>query len=100
MNDYITWGVLTQYATFVTIVFMVVEFTKELKFIKAIQTKYYSAWVAFILMLAIQLHEGTFARWDIMLYALTAISVSLGANGLSDFAKKNEPTYDTKEFDV
>ena len=90
MNDYITWGILTQYATFVTIVFMVVEFTKELKYIKSIKTKYYSALIAFVLLVAVQLHEGIFAYWDIILYALTAISVSLGANGLSDFTSDKE----------
>ena len=87
MNDFITWAVLGTYATFVTMVYMVVEFTKELPPIKAIPTKYYSAIVAFFLMLAVVLHEGTFTFWDIVLYALTAISVSLGANGLSNFTK-------------
>jgi hypothetical protein len=90
MNDYITWEVLTQYATFVTIVFMVVEFTKELPYIKSVKTKYYSALVAFALMIAVQLHDGAFAYWDIIIYALTAISVSLGANGLSNFTKDKE----------
>lgn len=86
MNDFITWAILGTYATFVTIVFMVVEFTKELPGIKNIHTKYYSAIVAFLLMLAVVLHDGSFTYWDIVLYAMTAISVSLGANGLSDFA--------------
>ena len=33
MNDFMTWDVLTQYATFVTVVFMAVEFTKELPYL-------------------------------------------------------------------
>jgi len=85
MNDFITWAILGTYATFVTMVYMVVEFTKELPYIVKIHTKYYSAIVAFLLMLAVVLHDGTFTYWDIVLYALTSISVSLGANGLSDF---------------
>lgn len=99
MNDYITWEILTQYATFVTIVFMVVEFTKELPYIRAMKTKYYSAIVAFILIIAVQFHNGTFDWWDVILYALTAISVSLGSNGLSDFTKKRALP-DTREFDA
>lgn len=85
MNDFITWGILGTYATFVTMVFMVVEFTKELPYIREIRTKYYSAIITFFLMLAVVLHDGSFTYWDIVLYALTSISVSLGANGLSDF---------------
>lgn len=87
MNDYITWELLGSYATFVTIVFMVVEFTKGLPFIKELETKYYSAFVAFILILLVQFQGGTFVPFDILLYALTAISVSLGANGLANFNK-------------
>ena len=84
---FLTWEVLTQYATFVTIVFMVVEFTKELPVIFSIQTKYYSALIAFILILFVQIYQGTFVLFDMVLYILTAISVSLGSNGLSNFNK-------------
>jgi len=87
MNDYITWDLLTAYATFVTIVFMVVEFTKGLPYIKYLETKYYSALVAFILILLVQFQGGTFVPFDLVLYLLTSISVSLGANGLSNFNK-------------
>jgi len=87
MNDYITWDLLAAYATFVTIVFMVVEFTKGLPFIKELETKYYSAAVAFILILLVQFQAATFVPFDIVLYILTSISVSLGANGLANFNK-------------
>ena len=90
MNDFITWAILGTYATFVTMVYMVVEFTKELPFIKMVKTKYYSAIVAFVLMLAVVIHDGSFLFGDIPLYMLTAISVSLGANGLSNFAEGNK----------
>jgi len=88
MNDYITWELLASYATFVTIVFMVVEFTKGLPYIKTLETKYYSALIAFILILLVQFQGGTFIPFDIVLYILTSISVSLGANGLANFNKK------------
>ena len=37
MEQFLTWSALTTYASFVSIVFMIVEFTKELEFIKKIQ---------------------------------------------------------------
>ena len=88
MNDFMTWDVLTQYATFVTVVFMVVEFTKELPYIIKLPTKYYSFIVAFILIVITQLQFKTFVPIGIVLYALSAISVSLGSNGLSNFTDK------------
>lgn len=90
MNDYITWDVITQYATFVTIVYMVVEFTKGLPFVSKLDTKYYSAMISFALIVLVQLHAGTFVAFDILIYALTAISVSLGSNGLANFGAKKE----------
>ena len=51
MDAFITWDILSSYTTFVSIVYMVVEFTKELKFIKKIPTKYFSFIVSFILLL-------------------------------------------------
>ena len=90
MEQFITWEILTTYATFVTIVFMVVEFIKELKYIKKIKTKYLSFIVAFILLSITNLVIGTFNFVDLILYALSSISISLGANGLSNFNSKKE----------
>lgn len=98
MNEYITWEILAQYATFVTITFMFVEFTKELPWIYLLETKYYSAIVAFVLILLVQFHGGTFEAFDVVLYILTAISVSLGSNGLANFNRVNYEI-DTTEFD-
>lgn len=88
MEQFITWDILTTYATFVTIVFMVVEFIKELKWIKAVKTKYLSFIVAVVLITITNIVMGTFKWIDIVLYILSGISISLGANGLSDFNKK------------
>lgn len=88
MEQFITWDILTTYATFVTIVYMVVEFTKELKFAKKIPTKYWSFFIAFILLTITNLVVGNFKAVDMILYALSAISISLGANGLSNFNNK------------
>ena len=85
MNEFITWDVLMTYASFVTIVYMVVEFTKDLKFIKKIKTKYWSFLIAFILLTIVNAVTGTFKLVDLVLYALSSMTISLGANGLSNF---------------
>ena len=90
MEQFVTWDILKTYATFVTIVFMVVEFIKEAKYIKKIKTRYLSFYVSFILLMIVNAVSGNFKIVDIILYALSSMSISLGANGLSDFNKKEE----------
>lgn len=85
MDNFLSWDTLTTYASFITIVFMVVEFTKGLKYIKKIPTKYWSFFIAFILLTITNIVTGTFRAVDIVIYLLTAISISLGSNGLSNF---------------
>lgn len=85
MDNFLSWDTLTTYASFVAIVFMVVEFTKGLKYIKKIPTKYWSFFIAFILLTITNIVMGTFRAVDIVIYLLTAISISLGSNGLSNF---------------
>lgn len=88
MNEFLTWEVLKSYATFVSIVFMVVEFTKDLPVIKKMPTKYWSFFIATLLLTILNLVIGTFKSVDIVLYLLSGISISLGANGLSNFNDK------------
>lgn len=85
MDNFLSWDTLTTYASFITIVFMVVEFTKGLKYIKKIPTKYWSFFIAFILLTITNIVMETFRAVDIVIYLLTAISISLGSNGLSNF---------------
>ena len=88
METFITWDILSTYTTFVSIVYMVVEFTKELKIIKKIPTKYFSFIVSFLLLISTNIVNNSFYLIDIVLYILTSISISLGANGLNDFNRK------------
>lgn len=88
MNEFLTWEMLMDYSTLITMVFIIVEFTKSIPYIKLIPTKYWSAIVSFALLLLVNLHGGTFVIWDVALYAFNAIIISLSANGLSDFDKK------------
>ena len=90
MNNFLTWENLTTYTTFVAIVYMIVEFTKELKGIQKIPTKQWSFLVSFVLLVLVHIANRTFHIIDLVLYALTAISISLGSNGLSDYNKKVE----------
>lgn len=85
MENFLTWDVLNTYASFISIVFMVVEFTKELKIINKIPTKYWSFFISFILLVVTNVVANTFNYVDIVLYILTSISISLGSNGLSNF---------------
>jgi len=84
-ESFVSWDMLITFSTFVASVFMLVEFTKELPLIKLIRTKYYSAIIAFILLVIVNLHGGTFEYWDIVLYVLSACSISFTSNGISDF---------------
>ncbi len=90
MNDFLTWESLLIYTNFVSIVYLVVEFTKEIHSIKKIPTKYWSFFVSYILLICIHLALFSFEIKDLILYFLTSITVSLGANGINDFNKKNE----------
>ena len=40
-----------------------------------------------VLLIATNLVMGSFKAQDILLYVLSAVSISLGANGLSNFSK-------------
>lgn len=88
MENFLTWDVLKTYASFISIVFMVVEFTKELKIINKIPTRYWSFFISLILLVLTNAVAGTFKIVDIVLYVLTSISISLGSNGLSNFNNK------------
>ena len=87
MDNFITWDVLVNYTTFVSIVYMVVEFTKTLPIVKKIPTKYWSFITSFVLIIMTNLAVGNFIIKNVLLYALSSIAISLSANGLSDFNK-------------
>ena len=88
MNDFLTWDALSNYTTFVSIVFMIVEFTKELKGIKKVPTRMWSFIVSIVLLVLLNIVQGSFRLFDLFLYILTAMTISLGSNGLSDFNNK------------
>jgi len=88
MDSFLSFDMLNTYATFVSIVFMVVEFTKEMSIVKKIPTKHWSFIVSFVLLIVVNFAKGTFRVLDIVLYILNAMSISLGSNGLSEYNTK------------
>ena len=88
MDSFLTWEVLLTFSGLVGAVYMVVEFTKEIKVISKIQTKFWSYIVALIILVVTNIVTGTFAIKDVLLYLLNALTVSLSSNGLSNFNKK------------
>lgn len=88
MESFMTWETLKTYTTFVATVYMVVEFTKGLPLIKKIPTRYWSFLISLGLLITVNAVMNEFKWVDIVLYALSAVSISLGSNGLSDFNKK------------
>lgn len=90
MDNFITWENMLNYTTFVAILYMVVEFTKDIPYIKKLPTRYWSCVLSTIMIVVTNVVTGSFEFKDIMLYILTSISISLGANGLSNFNLKKE----------
>lgn len=99
MDSFLTWEVLLTFSGLVGAVYMVVEFTKEIKFINKVPTKYWSFFIALFLLVITNLVVGKFVYKDIVLYMLNAIVISLSSNGLNDFNKdkRTEAREVTKE---
>lgn len=92
MENFMTWETLLTYTTFVSTIFMVVEFTKELPLIKKIPTRYWSFLISLGLLIIVNIVMSNFKWEDIVLYALSSMAISLGSNGLSNFNKKGSDT--------
>ena len=94
MEEFLTWEMLLTFSGLTSTVYMVTEFTKEVKLISKIKTKYWSYIIALFLLFAVNLVTGAFKKENTILYVLNAIPVSLSANGLSNFNNKqlDKPT--------
>lgn len=88
LENFASWDMLLVFGSLVTVVFAIVEFTKELNYVKLIPTRYYTWIVAFTLILVANVHGGSFKLWDLLIYAISAMFVSLSGNGLHEFNKK------------
>jgi len=84
LNQFITWSMLSNYGMFVGIVFMIVQVIKELPKLVNIPTRIISILVSFILQILINIQGSTFKVFDIVLYLISAVVISLTANGVHD----------------
>ena len=87
IEGFVTWDMLKDYTTLVSIVFIIVAFTKRWTWIERIDTQKYSALVAFCLIVGTQLYSRTFRFWDTLIYAISAIIISMTANGVHNTNK-------------
>lgn len=88
IETFITVDMLKDYVLLVTIVFAVVQFTKELGWLKKVPTRLYSAIIALLVLIYAQLLFGTFVASYVPLYVFTAIFISATSNGVYDLANK------------
>ncbi len=93
MNEgFITWSMLYDWVSFVAIVFMVVQFVKNVGFLKNIDNKYIAFITSIILLVISNLVGGTFDFKDIILYLLTSILVTTQSAGIYDAGKEKLET--------
>lgn len=97
MNDFITWEMLRDFALLTGIVLTTTQFIKNLPLIVKIPTKYVAWFIAFVLIILLNVHNKSFSGLDVVLYALSAMFVSTSANGIHDMGKKKEAEEDTIE---
>ena len=88
MEQFLTWDVLKDYATFIGIVFSIVAFTKNIPLISSIPTRLWSFLVSFLLLVIVNLHDTTFVAFDLVIYFINAILISASANGIADVNSK------------
>lgn len=85
MESFLTWEYVASFMGIVFCTSMVVEFLKELPYIKQIPTKYFTAIVSFALILFASIFLGNFRLVDLPLMMLNAILVTFTTSGQYDF---------------
>lgn len=90
MDNFITYEYLATFAGLTTSTFIVVNFLKELKFVKKIPTQYFSAIIALILSLVTSIVTGVFEFNNIPLIIINSILISCSSNGVHDIGNINK----------
>ena len=88
IESFITAEMLQDYVLVVTIVFAIVQFTKELGWLAKVPTRLYSAVISLLVLVYAQLLFTEFVVMHIPLYIFTAIFVSATSNGVYDLSRK------------
>ena len=86
-ENFLSWDILKDYVSFVGIVLSIVAVTKNIPIIKRVPTRLWSIVISFLLLLANNLHGGTYTAWDMVMYFINAVIISASANGISDINK-------------
>lgn len=103
MNDFITWEMLKDFSQLAMLVWMWVEFTKELVWANKLKTKYYAGISAFVFIIITQIMTMIMANtailvilrtlgMNLLLYILSAIAITFTTNGMSDFNSSVDKT--------
>ena len=90
MDNFITYEYLATFAGLTTSTFIIVNFLKELKFVKKIPTQYFSAIIALILSLVTSIVTGVFEFNNIPLIIINSILISCSSNGVNDIGNINK----------
>ena len=88
MEQFLTWEALSDFTTFVGIVLTIVAFTKNAIGIKLIPTRLWSFIVSLLLLIAVNVYNGTFQVFNLIMYSINAIMISASANGIADANNK------------
>lgn len=91
MNEFMTWNYLGTFAGAVVATAMFTEFTKGVKFIDKLPTRFVSYIVAAIILLASAGFTGVVGISNYALCLLNAVVVALSANGVYDAANNVKP---------
>jgi hypothetical protein len=86
MDNFMNWEYISTFTGIVFCTQMVVEYLKEIKYIKSIPTKYFTSIVAFILLLGANIFTGVFEISNIPLLLLNSILITFTATGGKDFS--------------
>ena len=97
MDSFITWEALITFGGLTSATYMVVEFTKEIKWIKKIPTRYWCFVIAFLIMILTNVVLETFDIKNLLLYVLNSILITFSSNGLSDFNKDRKKSEEKED---
>ncbi|MBL4932178.1 MULTISPECIES: hypothetical protein [Clostridium] len=88
INDFITFDFLSSYVGTVIVTMLIVQFLKDIPFIKKIPTRYFTFLVAFITILISGIYHGTISFSNLYIMLINAILVTFTATGGYDFAAR------------
>jgi hypothetical protein len=88
LDNFITWDFITGYAGTVIVTMLIVQFLKELPFIKKMPTRYFTFIIALLNIIATNIATNSFLISNLYLMFINAITVTFTATGGYDFAVK------------